>query len=201
MPDVIRFDKTADAESFADAADVATFDEAGSAPLATAESSTPPGKDYLDHLKKINDVFYDQVKIADQKAAYVFTFMIAFMVTSAEGRAVFQWRRYTESFDPQVLFPALFALSAVTAAVSAILVVLPRSVGRTTSLFWGAWSKHRGEIIAAGERFDSNYLFNEYLGNIDNLAVIARAKYRFVTLAFRSLVVMVIAYLLMLMTK
>ncbi|RWM15157.1 MAG: SCPU domain-containing protein [Mesorhizobium sp.] len=55
------------------------------------------GKDYLDHLKKIKDVFYDQIKIADQKAAYIFTFMLAFLITSSEGRATVQWQRYVDA--------------------------------------------------------------------------------------------------------
>lgn len=70
------------------------------------------GKDYLDHLKKINDVFYDQIKIADQKAAYIFTFMLAFLITSSEGRATFQWQRYVDAQFPLVIFSAMMAVAA-----------------------------------------------------------------------------------------
>ncbi|HEY5817958.1 MAG TPA: Pycsar system effector family protein [Mesorhizobium sp.] len=155
-------------------------------------------KDYLDHLKKVNDVFYDQAKIADQKAAYIFTFMVAVLITSAEGRNIFQMHRYMEVALPVVVFSAIMMAASAVALVSSILVVLPRRAKGSTSLFWGGWQKHRHEFTTAAETDDSHYLFNEYLSNIDNLAVIATAKYRFVTLAFRALLVMALAYLALL---
>jgi hypothetical protein len=51
---------------------------------------------YIEHIKRINDVFYDQIKISDQKAAYIFTFMLAFLATSTEGRAVFTLENYAQ---------------------------------------------------------------------------------------------------------
>jgi hypothetical protein len=33
-------------------------------------------KEYFAHVKKVNDIFYDQIKISDQKAAYIFTFCL-----------------------------------------------------------------------------------------------------------------------------
>ena len=39
--------------------------------------SEEDGRQYLVHLEKINSVYYDQIKIADQKAAFIFTFMLA----------------------------------------------------------------------------------------------------------------------------
>ena len=33
--------------------------------------------EHFDHIRRVNDVFYDQVKLSDQKAAYIFTFMLA----------------------------------------------------------------------------------------------------------------------------
>jgi hypothetical protein len=53
-------------------------------------------------------------------------------------------------------------------------------------------------LLAASERSDMDFLFNEYLGNVDNLSLIAKAKYRFVSLAFRGLIAMVLAYALLL---
>jgi hypothetical protein len=169
----------------------------------SSEDCTPiqqfsPGKEYIDHLKKINDVFYDQIKIADQKAAYIFTFMLAFMITSAEGRSAFQWQRYIEAQFPLVVFSACMAVAATFTLVAAILVVLPRRGLRSTSLFWGGWEANRSALVAAGERNDARFLYQEYLGNIDTLSIIAKAKYHFVSLAFRGLIVMVIAYVLLL---
>ena len=167
----------------------------------TESSSTPAGqsqKEYLDHLKKVNDVFYDQTKIADQKAAYIFTFMVALLISSSEGRNVFQAQRYVEGSWPLIVLSAIMVAATVLALVSAILVVLPRRAKGTTSLFWGAWHSHRADLLKAAEAAKPDYLFNEYLLNIDTLATIAHAKYRFVTLAFRALVVMSLAYLALL---
>jgi hypothetical protein len=164
----------------------------------TEVSSSIPGKDYLEHLKKINDVFYDQIKIADQKAAYIFTFMLAFMISSSEGRMAFQWQRYIEAQFPLVLFSGCMAVAATFTLVSAIVVVLPRRGLRSTSLFWGGWDANRTALIAAGERNDPTFLYQEYLGNIDTLSIIAKAKYHFVSLAFRGLIVLVISYVLLL---
>lgn len=155
--------------------------------------------EYFDHIKKINDIFYDQIKISDQKAAYIFTFMLAFLVSSSEVRAVFMWSRYADGNAQGMLFSGLLAASSVFSILSAILVVLPRHVNKSTSLFWGTWGKHRDQFRNAARRGDALYLFNQYFDNADILAAIARSKYRCVTIAFRGLVVTVVAYVLLLM--
>lgn len=173
----------------------ANFETAG---FPTETSQTARGTEYFDHLKKVNDIFYDQIKIADQKAAYIFTFMIAVTISSADGRAAFQWQRYSEGDLPLAIFSGLMAITTVFSLIAAIIVVLPRRVGRTTSLFWGGWDTNRAALLEASKRNDPDFLVNEYLGNIDNLSVIAKAKYRFVSLAFRGLIAMVLAYVLLL---
>ena len=64
------------------------------ADAAKAPGSAEDGRQYLAHLERINSVYYDQIKIADQKAAFIFTFMLAFLVSSAEGSSVFRIERY-----------------------------------------------------------------------------------------------------------
>lgn len=156
---------------------------------------------FIDHLKKLNDVYYDQIRIADQKAAYIFTFMLAFMISSAEGRGVFSIRRYTEGSFIQVGTSAILAVAVVVSLVSAIMVVLPRHLRTApTSLYWGAWQAKRPHFLEACEAENPDYIRDEYLGNLDNLAEIARAKYRFVGVAFRGLLVTVLAYVLLLVT-
>lgn len=156
--------------------------------------------EYLDYLKKINDIFYDQIKIADQKAAYIFTFLLAFIISSTEGRSVFTWQRYQQGTALEAIFAALLALGLAVSLVSAIMVVLPRlRGGATTALYWGAWEGHRGTLEEAMRRGDADYIREEYFGNIDNLAAIARSKYRFVGFAFRALLIAVIAYVLLLL--
>ena len=162
---------------------------------------TPDRKAFMEHLRKINDTFYDQIRLADQKAAYVFTIMIAFMISSADGRGVFSFARYASGEPLVVAVSALLAIAFIVCLGSAILVVLPRKLPTSTSLFWGAWSKHRQALIEAHDSGDGEYLFREYLGNADNLAVIAMAKYRFVGLSFRALLVAVVMYALLLATQ
>jgi hypothetical protein len=164
----------------------------------TETSAVAQSKYYLDHLKKINDVFYDQVKTADQKAAYIFTFMLAFLITSTEARNVFDWERYQGGDIVSIILSAALAIAVVVTSVSAILVVLPRARGKATSLYWGGWAANRELFIEASRSGDPDYLMREYLGNVDNLSAIARSKFRFVGLAFRSLIVTVLAYVLLL---
>jgi len=156
------------------------------------------GDRYFEHLKKINDTFYDQIKIADQKAAFIFTFMLAFLVTSPEGRDVFKLERYLTAGLPSALLSAVLALAATVALVCAVLVVLPRHRATPTSLYWGSWETSAAALVAARDSGDEAYVFNEYLANAGNLSAINRSKYRFVRLAFRSLFVTVVAYVLIL---
>ena len=156
--------------------------------------------EYFDHLRKINDVFYDQIKISDQKAAYIFTFILAFLVSSSEARGVFTLDRYMTGNLPQIAASLLLAAASIFSALCAISVVMPRKSAKTSSLFWGAWMRHRQEFLDAARRKDPNYLFREYVSNVDTLAEIARAKYRFAGLAFRGLMLSVVGYVLVLMT-
>ncbi len=157
--------------------------------------------EHFDHIRRINDVFYDQVKISDQKAAYIFTFMLALLVTSTESRAVFTWSRYADADLSTIVFSGLLAFALVFSMVSAILVVLPRRVDKATSLFWGAWPHHREGFRKAAETRDIDYLFEQYMQNADAIAAIASDKYRFVGFAFRGLLLTVIAYVALLATR
>jgi hypothetical protein len=166
-------------------------------PMASGEIT----EEYINHVRKINDIFYDQIKISDQKAAYIFTFMLAFLVSSSEGKAVFSWTRYSEGPWIPVLISGILALASVLSILCAILVVLPRHIDKSTSLFWGTWPKHRPIFELAAQRSDVSYLFHEYLDNADVLSLIARQKYKFVSYAFRGLVFTVIAYVLLLLAN
>ncbi|ASY59442.1 Pycsar system effector family protein [Sinorhizobium sp. CCBAU 05631] len=153
---------------------------------------------YYDHIQKINDIFSDQIKMSDQKAAYIFTFMFAFLVSSEEGRSVFTWQRYTEGEMLPMILSAAMALASIFSLLAAILVVLPRKGATSTTLFWGAWRAHRDEFIDAAGRGDSTYLFRQYVDNADVLSAIACSKYRFVIAAFRGLLITVLAYVCLL---
>lgn len=81
--------------------------------------------------------------------------------------------------------------------IAAVLVVLPRRRPSSSSLYWGGWLSHRDTFMAATNGADHDYLFQEYLRNVDNLAAL-NAKYRCVRVAFRALVVAVFACVLIL---
>ncbi|MCV0395621.1 MAG: DUF5706 domain-containing protein [Rhizobiaceae bacterium] len=156
---------------------------------------------YLDHLTKVNDVFYDQIRIADQKAAYLFTFMLAFLVTSADGRGVFTSQRYMTDPWPLAAASAILGLAVLTTLFSAIMVVLPRRAAKGTSLYWGSWAESRERFLEANRTGDPDFLTREYLGNVDNLSAIARRKFRFVGIAFRGLLTAIGAYVALLALK
>lgn len=158
-------------------------------------------RDYFDHIKRVNDIFYDQIKISDQKAAYIFTFILAFLVTSSEGRGVFTWARYAEASIGPIAVSGALAMSSVFSIICAILVILPRRNAKATSLFWGAWPDSRQDFRQAMEDRNPDYLLQQYLDNVDTLSAIARDKYRYVGLAFRGLVVTVLSYVLLLVSR
>ena len=78
---------------------------------------------------------------------------------------------------------------------------LTRKSTTSTTLFWGAWSRHRDSFIRAAETGDQAYLFRQYAENADALAAIACGKYRCVSFAFRGLLVTVLAYICLLAVK
>ena len=163
---------------------------------APAPVGDPDRRQYLEHLKKINDVFYDQIKTADQKAAYIFTFLLALMVWSAETRRAFSWQRLQEA-SPIVTMSSLILIGAIIVALfAAICVVIPRSRPGRTVLFWGAWPAAGGRLVAARAAGDEDFLFEDLLQNTTTLSAIAAAKYRLIALAFRALLVTVAAYAL-----
>ncbi len=160
----------------------------------------PVSTEYFDHVRKVNEVFAEQIVFSDQKAAYIFTFMLAFLVSSSEGRDVFSWARYANGTWEGIALSAMLALSASVSMITAIVVVLPQHIKKSTSLFWGTWSAHRKTVEDAAQRDDRDYLFTQYLDNADVLSQIACRKYRFVTYAFQTLVVTVVSYVLLLVT-
>lgn len=149
---------------------------------------------HLQHLAETNKVFADQIKTADQKAAYIFTFLLALLVWSSETRRAFSWTEVLDAPPAVAVVSLLLAVSVLASLVSAILVVLPRSRPGRSLFFWGAWPGAGDRLVAARGAKDVDFLFAEYLQNTNTLATICRAKYRMVGLAFRALLVSVLAY-------
>ena len=157
--------------------------------------------EHLLHLKRANELFYDQVKAADQKAAYIFTFMLAFLLWLVEGQGIFTRSNYMTYGYAWISASVILALSIVFTIVCAILVIMPRRVDGGTSLYWGAWSFQRDRLVDANATGDMAYLFKEYLENADAMARLASDKYRMVGFAFRGLLVTVVVYFLALLLR
>ena len=147
---------------------------------------------HLQHLSEVNKIF------ADQKAAYIFTFLLALLFWSGETRAAFSWH-HVAALDPlrQVLSLVL-ALGVSVAIGSAVLAVLPRSRPGRTVFYWGAWPAAGDRFATARESGDAEFLFGEYRRNTETLASICRGKYRMVTLALRALLGALAAYAVLL---
>ncbi len=153
---------------------------------------------YLQHLTEANRIFADQIKTADQKAAYVFTFLLAMLVWSSETRRAFSWDHLLASSPPVMAISVALALSIVTALVAAVLVIAPRSRPGRSLFFWGAWPGAGDRLAAARTAGDPEFLFEEYLGNTRALAAICQSKYRTVSIALRAVLCTILAYLLLL---
>ena len=150
---------------------------------------------YLDHLKNINSTFYDQLKVVDQKAAYVFTFLIAMMIWSEAVR-----KHFADAAEPVVsagwMLSVGLALSLTVAAISAIMVVLPRNRRGGASLYWGAWPEAGAQLAAMRSMQDSGLLVDDYRLNVENLAALCRQKYRMVRLSYLGLLAALVCYVL-----
>lgn len=155
---------------------------------------------HLTHLIEANRMFGDQIKTADQKAAYIFTFILALVVWSAETRRSFSMDHLASAGLVNVLASLVLMVAVGFALVCAICVVLPRSRPGTSILFWGAWPDAAQTLEDARRSGDTDFLYEDYLQNTTTLAAICKAKYRLVALAFRAMFVVVASYLVLLMT-
>jgi hypothetical protein len=152
---------------------------------------------HVEHLRNVNHIFLDQVKIADQKAAYVWSFLIAIIIfASHDIQRGFMWIHSPQDISLRWLFSLLFTAALLFTIVSATLIVLPRVHPSQVSLFWGAWP-------AAGERLRNlppedltRFVADEYLQNIGTLATICRNKFKFVGYAQLGLIATVVFHIL-----
>lgn len=154
---------------------------------------------FLQHLTEANRIFADQIKTADQKAAYVFTFLLAMLIWSSETRRAFDWAAQAQASPLRLIVGVALSLSIVVALVSAVLVVAPRSRPGRSLFFWGAWPEAGERLVSARGTEDEDFLFREYLDNTRTLAAICRSKYRTVAVALRALLCAVVVYILLLM--
>ena len=144
--------------------------------------------EYIDYLKTINSTFYDQIKAADQKAAYILTFLFVLLIWSSDMRQVFFWVNVDKGLSARWVLSLLQVLSLAVALVCAILVLLPRDAHGGVALYWNAWPHARDVVAKAMQADDKNFLVEQYLSNSTTLATICRNKYRMVAWAFQGLI-------------
>lgn len=153
---------------------------------------------YLQHLTEANRIFADQIKNADQKAAYVFTFLLAMLVWSSETRHAFNWTNLLAAPPVARVVSLCLCLSIIAALIASVLVVAPRSRPGRSLFYWGAWPAAGERLLAARQAADEAFLFDEYLQNTRTLAAICHSKYRTVTFALRGVLCAVVAYAVLL---
>lgn len=144
--------------------------------------------EYIDYLKNINSTFYDQIKAADQKAAYILTFLFVLLIWSSDMRQVFFWVNVDKGMSIRWVLSLGQVLALGVALVCAILVLLPRDAHGGVALYWNAWPHARETVAKAMEANDKDFLVEQYLANVVSLATICRKKYRMVALAFQGLI-------------
>lgn len=154
--------------------------------------------EHLDYLKTINNTFYDQIKAADQKAAYILTFLFVLLIWSSDMRQVFFWVNIDKGLSLRWVLSLLQVVALAVALVSAILVLLPRDKEGGGALYWNAWPQARQALDQALQSDDKNYVTEQYLNNVANLSALCRRKYRMVGLAFRGLICALVFHVLML---
>lgn len=152
---------------------------------------------FVEHLRSINQIFLEQVRIADQKAAYVWSFLIAILIFwSQDVKKGFIWIASPHMFTAQWALSLMFTAALFFTITCATMIVLPRVRPSQVSLFWGAWP-------AAGERLKNlepdnvtEFVANEYVQNIETLAHICKNKFRFVGYAQLGLIATVVFHVL-----
>src|SRR5690606_18169764 len=167
----------------------------------TTPSPTTPSPAHLDYLKTINQTLYGQIKTADQKAAYIFTFLIALLVWSTEVRKVFLWMDSTAWFTPVWFLSVLLVTSLTFAIVCAALVLVPRNRKGGVSLYWRAWPEAGQRLTDALATADQTIITSEYVANASDVSAICERKYLYVRLAFRGLVGAVLCHIALLLMR
>ena len=162
----------------------------GSAPAWTA----------IDFARNIHLTFYDQVKAADQKAGYVFTFLTILFVFTRDPRNIVLNVAQGPTFSARWFISSLFILSAAFSLICAALVVPAAGQGgHVVALYWGAWAFDDEKDRKVAAHLNDDDIIAEYLADSRNLARLCRAKYTFVNLAFRAAALTIGCHLLLLM--
>lgn len=166
----------------------------GAARPGQTPANDPVSPVAFNYLMDVNRGFGDQLRGADQKAAYIFTFLIAFLVYSEGTRRAFAWTLYAQSFGFKQALSVLLTASLTIALVAAVATVLPRRAAGRSLMFWGAWPKAGHDLHAARHGIWPDVLFEDAMINANTLAELCSRKYRCVQIAFQALLATILAY-------
>jgi hypothetical protein len=125
-----------------------------------------------------HDYLRDQIKFADQKAAFLFTASSA-MLAVLYGKA-FHEHWLAEPSDPSSISSFVAMISLLAASGFAASVVVPRRKGSPRGfIFWGAVASYKSsaEYVAAVSSLTEVDLVTEKLHHCHELARIAQRKY------------------------
>ncbi|HVI27905.1 Pycsar system effector family protein [Hansschlegelia sp.] len=146
------------------------------------------GEDGLSYLRSINDTFYDQLKVADQKATLIMSLIMLMIIWSPDVRHAFLGALEVPAAPTSVFAASLFVTGALTISLlSALWVIIPRR-RPGGPLFWGGWPTARQVALDLAMTGDVTAIAQSYADNAANLAVICHKKYRFVGIALWALI-------------
>jgi hypothetical protein len=178
--------------------------------MTTNNSSDDAGAKYwrtvraFDLLRSLHQTFHDQVKTADQKAGYICTFLTILFAYSKEQGNVLHFLNAPPSLSISWIISIIFAASASLSIVFTLMVVLPRKTkGEASSFYWGVWSgPGKGLTLDRLMQKDlDDFVLSQYLLDIQNLARICQAKYKYVNRAFRGTAMTIICFVLIILTR
>ena len=150
----------------------------------------------IDYVKTINQTFYDQVKTADQKAAYVFTFLVAILIFwSSDIKKGLGGIVLSDLISLRWSLTFCFAAALCFTIACAALVIFPRVRPSNVALFWGAWPAAARKMRKVPDFTSSHFVLDEYVENSHHLAAICQHKFRFVGLAYRGLFAMILFHI------
>jgi hypothetical protein len=150
----------------------------------------------IDYVKTIHQTFHDQLKTADQKVAYIFTFLVAILVFWSSGfKKGFAMAALSDLISLRWLLTFCFAGALCYTMACIALVIRPRVRPSGVALFWGTWPGAADAVRNIPEFMASHFVFDEYIENIHNLAAICQHKFRYVGLAYRGLGAMILLHI------
>jgi hypothetical protein len=150
----------------------------------------------IDCVKSVNQTFYDQAKTADQKIAYVFTFLVAILIFWSSGiKKGSAGVALSDLISLRWFLTFCFAAALCFTIACATLVIFPRVRPSKVLLFWGAWPAAEDKVRKIPDHMSSHFVVDEYVENAPHLAEICRHKYRYVVLAYRGLTAMILFHL------